>query len=164
MIRLSELARLYAEDPVLARAKLAPAVLLWREAPVKLTNELIWQTVPHFQIGGEVHDPAVFALRKHPERPSAVALGITLGRATNNDIALDHASVSRFHAYVQFDASGACSVFDADSSNGTLCDGHDVPRGKPAPLLDGGRIRLGDVTLHFFLPATFEAVWLQPKR
>lgn len=161
MERLSEVYRRYFEDPASVRSLLLPAVLLWREAPVMATKELLWQTMPRFQVGDVPRDPAVFGVRKRHDRGNGFALGVTIGRASNNDLVIDHASVSRFHAYVQLEGSGECRVFDADSSNGTLCNDQPVPRGKGVAIQDGGRIGVGDVTLHFYLAATFEALWLQ---
>ncbi|MBX5483480.1 MAG: FHA domain-containing protein [Myxococcaceae bacterium] len=164
MLRLSELVRRFHEDPQGVRGELMPAVLLWKEAPVTATKELIWQTLPRFAIGQRPHDPAVFAIRKHPKKTNAFALGVTVGRANNNDIVLEHGSVSRFHAYLQFDGSGDFRMFDADSSNGTFCNDQPVDRDQGARLVDGARIALGDVTLHFYRGATFEAMWLARSR
>lgn len=164
MERLSNLIRRYHEDAAEVRALLVPAVLLWREAPVKATEELLWQTLPRFQLGAEPRDPAVFPVRKRPDGVNAFALGVTIGRAANNDIAVDHPSVSRFHAYLQLEPSGECRVFDADSSNGTLCNGVPVRRGVGALIQDGGQIGVGDVVLHFYGPASFEAICLAPAR
>lgn len=165
MERLSKLARWYAEDPVEARLSLMPAILLWREAPATDIRELIWQTVPRFELGGAgPHDPAVFRVRKRPGGGGALALGVSIGRASNNDIAVDNASVSRFHAYVQLDSAGVCHLFDAESANGTLCNGLPLEKGKGVALRDASRIQLGDVELHFYLGATFEAIWLAAGR
>lgn len=164
MERLSTVIRRFYEDPVGVRLDLAPAVLVWREAPVTTSHELIWQTQPKIQLGHTPHDPALFPIRKRSDRQNAFALGITLGRATNNDLCVDHASVSRFHAYLQLEASGQIMVYDAESSNGTSCDGLPLPKGKGAVLRDGAFVSVGDVKLEFFLPATFEAVWLSTAR
>ncbi|MGA9525532.1 MAG: FHA domain-containing protein [Myxococcaceae bacterium] len=162
MQRLSTLVRQFYEGPEEVRDQLLPGVLLWREAPARSTQELLWQTVPRFEAGVTLHDPVVIPLRKRTDRPNPFALGITIGRASNNDIPLDHASVSRFHAYLQLQSSGAFELFDADSSNGTLCDERPVPSRRGVTVRDGTRITLGDVTLMFYLPSTFEAIWLQP--
>ncbi len=161
MQRLSTLIRQFHEDPHQAREQLMPAVLLWREAPARATQELLWQTVPRFEVGATLHDPLVVPVRKRSDRPNPFALGITLGRASNNDIPLDHPSVSRFHAYLQLQSSGSFVLFDAESSNGTLCDERPAPAGRGVSMRDGTRLKLGDVTLIFYLPASFEAIWLQ---
>jgi pSer/pThr/pTyr-binding forkhead associated (FHA) protein len=161
MERLSQLVQRFFDDPHGTRSSLLPAVLLWREAPARESNELLWQTLPHYEIGMTLQDPLVIPVRKRSDRPNPFALGITLGRASNNDVPLDHPSVSRFHAYLQLQDSGSFMLYDADSSNGTLCDERPVRASRPAQVRDGSRIKLGDVTLMFYLPASFEAVWLQ---
>ncbi len=49
MQRLSSLIRQFHEGPDEVRNELRPAVLLWREAPARSTQELLWQTVPRFE-------------------------------------------------------------------------------------------------------------------
>ncbi len=160
MFRLSALLRRFQEDPQAVRADLLPAVLVWRAAPAdEASPELLWTTSPGFRRDEGLRDPAVFPLRKHPTKPNGFALGITLGRATNNDLPLNHPSVSRFHAWVQLEPSGEIRLFDTGESSGTLCDGRPVS-GLGAPLSDGARVRLGGVDLEFHLAASFEAAWL----
>lgn len=69
---------------------------------------------------------------------------LTIGRAAENDIRIDHPSVSRRHARVWFDAAGA-HVADVGSSHGTFVDGERLDA--DAQLKDGAKIRLGDVEL-----------------
>ena len=85
---------------------------------------------------------------------------ITLGRAGNNDIALEVSSVSKFHAYFTKDAAdGHWSIHDAGSSNGTWVDGERLAASHGrAKLRDGAIVQLGpDTRGRFFLPkALFE--------
>ena len=46
----------------------------------------------------------LFELKKVPGKANAFAMGVTVGRIDTNDVVLDDASVSRFHAYFQKDA------------------------------------------------------------
>jgi pSer/pThr/pTyr-binding forkhead associated (FHA) protein len=76
---------------------------------------------------------------------------ITIGRASNNDIALEVASISKFHAYLTCDR-GQWFLQDAGSSNGTWIDGERLgeAQGK-APLRDGTTIQLGpDARVRFY--------------
>lgn len=92
---------------------------------------------------------------------------VTIGRAGNNDVALEVSSVSKFHAYFTKDtADGHWWLHDAGSSNGTWVDGERLAashgRGK---LRDGAAVQLGpDTRARFFSPqAMFELLVPQPK-
>lgn len=69
---------------------------------------------------------------------------VYVGRADNNDIIFDHASVSKSHAYLK--ATGATwGLFDMESSNGSF-----VARQKAVPytalaIADGDAVLFGDV-------------------
>ncbi len=84
--------------------------------------------------GGE--DSQEFALEKSP---------VTLGRATNEDIVLRDAKVSRTHARIQCDERG-CRIVDLDSANGTFINGARV---SDAALSPGDVIVLGDSALRY---------------
>ena len=81
-------------------------------------------------------------------------MGITLGRIDSNDVAIDDASVSRFHAYFQ-EVKGVWHFCDADSKNGTWLDGLKLSPSQKLKVNDKAKIRLGEVDLYFMLPATF---------
>jgi hypothetical protein len=73
---------------------------------------------------------------------------LRIGRAADNALRLDHASVSRTHAEL-FEADGAWRVRDLDSKNGTFFDGRRVT---DDTLLDKlGWLRVGDVHCEFGL-------------
>lgn len=84
---------------------------------------------------------------------------VTVGRAANNVMRLNVASVSKFHAYFTHVArENSWYVADANSSNGTFIDGQELPpsHGK-VPLKSGVTLRFGpDVTGQFYEPA---ALW-----
>jgi pSer/pThr/pTyr-binding forkhead associated (FHA) protein len=69
----------------------------------------------------------------------------TIGRALDNDIVLNDASVSRHHAIIE-PRNGAYVIRDQDSQNGTWLAGNRVGE---ATLGAGTTVRLGDVTLTF---------------
>jgi pSer/pThr/pTyr-binding forkhead associated (FHA) protein len=73
---------------------------------------------------------------------------VTLGRTANNDIVLDDASVSRFHAWLQAEGD-SWAVFDAGSRNGTSVNGSRLAPKKASPLANGSRVRVGSVELIF---------------
>jgi hypothetical protein len=90
---------------------------------------------------------------------------ITVGRATNNDIALEVSSISKFHAYFTKDArEGRWFLHDAGSSNGTWLDGERLAGSHAkAPLRDGASIQLGPDARARFFQATALLDLLQPK-
>lgn len=96
--------------------------------------------------GGE---PMVFLLAK--TRDNAFVRRITVGRTSNNDLPVEDASVSRFHAWFQRDEeSGPWSVVDAGSKNGTRVNGRSLEKKKPCALSSGAKIRIGHVDLAFY--------------
>ena len=73
---------------------------------------------------------------------SAVGL-VRIGRAVDNDVAIDNQRVSRYHAQVRWVESDWL-VYDLDSTNGTFVDGERVFPSQPRPLRVGTALRLGD--------------------
>jgi hypothetical protein len=66
---------------------------------------------------------------------------VTIGRGPAATLRLEDPSVSRLHARISSNGSGAV-IEDAGSSHGTFVDGARVTR--PLALRDGARIRIGD--------------------
>lgn len=89
--------------------------------------------------------PGYFGL--HPLAKSAGSSWgtlLTVGRASKNDIILDHESVSKFHACFQRDDAGGWGIKDNGSTNGTTVDGQPVPSdGRFVPVKGGMAIRFG---------------------
>ncbi|MEZ6187972.1 MAG: FHA domain-containing protein [Planctomycetota bacterium] len=87
------------------------------------------------------------------EGSNAFATMITLGRAGNNDVVLQHPSVSKFHAYLRHMGTN-WTVSDAGSRNGTLLDDRKLPPERSFPLYSGAAIVLSEaVSLTFLLGA-----------
>ncbi|MGE0708744.1 MAG: FHA domain-containing protein [Planctomycetota bacterium] len=84
---------------------------------------------------------------------NAFGMMITLGRAPNNDLVVDHQKISKFHAYFR-DAGSSWLICDADSRNGTVVDGVPLEPGQQGrPVHSGTRVKLGQVVeLVFYLP------------
>lgn len=103
--------------------------------------------VPSF--GGQ--ESLVFPVRK--VRENAFPRGITLGRTRNNDVILEDASVSRFHAWFAHpDADGPWQLTDAGSRNGTSVEGTRLVQRKAESLHDGAKLEVGRIHLTFLLP------------
>jgi DNA-binding winged helix-turn-helix (wHTH) protein len=98
--------------------------------------------------GAAPGEAAVFACRLvWGEREIALSAGENLiGREQTVRVWVDDGSVSRHHARIVVDASGA-SLEDLGSKNGTYLRGRKVDT--PAALRDGDDIRLGSVVMTF---------------
>jgi hypothetical protein len=95
-------------------------------------------------------EPVLFELKKVPGKANAFAMGVTVGRIDTNDIVIDDASVSRFHAYFQKDArTGDWNVVDAESKNGTWVGPLKLAPNERARVGDETQVRFGDVELTF---------------
>ena len=72
----------------------------------------------------------------------------TVGRTAGNDLILPDPTVSRYHARLTF-RNGQWFLEDLKSSNGTYVNGVRINR--PAPLMDGDELRMGDEVMAFAL-------------
>jgi len=105
-------------------------------------------------------NPVVFLVKK-TDAPNPFEGGVSLGRASVNDLVLPHKSISRFHAYFQQEATSArWAVSDAASRNGTLADGIPLKPNVPTVLSSAHRLRIGDLDLTFLSPEAFVR-WLK---
>jgi pSer/pThr/pTyr-binding forkhead associated (FHA) protein len=77
--------------------------------------------------------------------PLRIGTATTLGRALDNDIVVNHASVSRHHASIEA-RNGAFRLRDLGSQNGTYVG---VERVTEAPIADGDSVKLGDAAFTF---------------
>lgn len=83
---------------------------------------------------------------------ASVALGeepVTMGRGSDQALRIRDTKASRAHAVVRRRSKGrdGWEVADSGSANGTSLNGHTIPEGRVAPLRDGDRIGIGDVTV-----------------
>jgi hypothetical protein len=70
-----------------------------------------------------------------------------IGRAVENAVRLDDASVSRLHCSVALWASGIVMIADLGSANGTFVNDQPLGRDEARPLNTGDTIRVGDLEL-----------------
>lgn len=96
----------------------------------------------------------VFRLIKANNPANAMSLGITVGRVPTNDVTLEDQSVSRFHAYFQFQ-QGTWTLTDTGSLHGTYIGEHQLKADERAVLADGAVVRFGGAVLKFMMPDTF---------
>ncbi|MDK1473873.1 FHA domain-containing protein [Streptomyces sp. 549] len=71
---------------------------------------------------------------------------VRIGRSADADVVLDDPDVSRLHCTVTVAGTGAVTVTDLDSTNGTTVDGVPV-LGRPLPLRPGAALRVGETLL-----------------
>jgi hypothetical protein len=74
---------------------------------------------------------------------------LNVGRATDNDLHLNHASVSKIHASLRMDNLGTIVVADTGSTNGTHINGQRIPYGEAHPINEGDLLAFGDVEVRF---------------
>src|SRR5437764_2460252 len=72
---------------------------------------------------------------------------LNVGRGTDNDIFLNHASVSKVHAALKMDSQHNLLVADTGSTNGTHINGVRIPYGEARPIQEGDVVAFGDVEL-----------------
>ncbi|TPX63603.1 hypothetical protein SpCBS45565_g06503 [Spizellomyces sp. 'palustris'] len=66
-----------------------------------------------------------------------------LGRLPICDIELEHASISRYHAVIQFKGDGTAYVYDLGSTHGTFLNKSELPKGSYQRLRVGDMLRFG---------------------
>ncbi len=100
-----------------------------------------------------VHPEARLEWLKKSERNPFAAL-ITVGRARNNDVVIEHPTVSKLHVIFTRVGPG-WQVSDEGSSNGTFHNGVKLTAREKRPVSDGDSLRLGpDIVARFFEPTS----------
>ncbi|MEL6340584.1 MAG: FHA domain-containing protein [Myxococcota bacterium] len=101
------------------------------------------------------HDMSAFEIRS-TGRGSFPGF-VSVGRVNNNDIVIEHSSLSKFHAYFRDNGESGFGLHDAGSMNGTFVDEQEIPKrdGKPWPLRSGHRIRFGAVGVTYLEASEF---------
>lgn len=108
------------------------------------------------RMGEAVHpDARLDWLEKSTRNPFGAL--ITLGRARNNDIIVDHPTVSKVHVIFTRVGREQWTVSDERSANGTFLNGVRLGAGEKRPVSDGDNLRFGpDIVGRFFEPGS---VW-----
>ncbi len=162
---LTNLAALFLRDAAAFRQMVKCPVLIWKAPPTDASG-MSWQGT-HPGVGpSRPHEgqALVFDVCKQPGKQNAFAMGVTVGRIATNDVPLDDVSVSRFHAWLQQDANGWV-LCDADSKNGTFCEGKRIEPKQKVPVKDKAKLKFGEVEVTFLevdaLIAMMEAMMQQ---
>ena len=70
---------------------------------------------------------------------------LNVGRAADNDVHLNHGSVSKVHAALVMNREGTLLVADTGSTNGTYINGRRIAYGEARPIEDGDVVSFGDI-------------------
>jgi hypothetical protein len=74
---------------------------------------------------------------------------LSVGRVADNELALNHASVSKIHAALMLNQQGTLLVADTGSTNGTFINGRRISYGEARQIEDGDVVGFGDVEVRF---------------
>ncbi|MDT7689749.1 MAG: hypothetical protein QOE46_2508 [Acidobacteriota bacterium] len=103
-----------------------------------------------------VSDVQVLARVTTPERSFEKALPfrpggrrVNVGRVADNDLQLEHQSVSKIHASLVMNREGTLLVADTGSTNGTFINGRRIAYGEARQIEDGDVVSFGDVEVRF---------------
>ncbi|QDU57717.1 FHA domain-containing protein [Aeoliella mucimassa] len=94
------------------------------------------------------------------ERDWSLHLPATLGREPNNDVMINHHSISRYHCELHLDGEGSLEVHDLNSMNGTYVNDEKVSR---SVLMTGDRLQLGAVVLRVEYVSDTDVGKLRPR-
>lgn len=93
----------------------------------------------------------VFPLVKAPSAPGGP---VSLGRTSENDVAIPEYSISKRHCTFALE-DGMMAIQDCGSTNGTLLNGAALDREAHVPLCGGEHLTMGRFTFLFETPAGF---------
>src|ERR1051325_1542436 len=74
---------------------------------------------------------------------------VSIGRVADNDLQLEHPSVSKIHAALVMNREGTLLVADTGSTNGTFINGRRIAYGEARQIEDGDVVSFGDVEVRF---------------
>lgn len=129
------------------------AVFFVAAAPVALMSPSIvdkvgdfWETVFSRRPKEEEAQSVPARLLISGEQKPLIAPRVRIGRYPNNEIVLDHSTVSAYHAEIIQRPDGRHEIIDRESRNGTRVNGAMV---RSQVLKDGDLITLGAASLHY---------------
>ena len=74
---------------------------------------------------------------------------LNVGRAADNELSLNDASVSKIHATLVLNSEGTLLVADTGSTNGTYINGRRIAYGEARQIEEGDVVGFGDVEVRF---------------
>jgi hypothetical protein len=129
------------------------AAPVYQRAP-DLTDRLaaFWDRVAHLDFGRDKEEPLPRLIVQGKSVPLTEER-VRIGRYPNNDVIIDHPTVSAYHAEISLRPDGRHELVDRESRNGTRINGNPI---RSAILRDGDQITLGAITLHYLVRPTSE--------
>lgn len=159
---INQQARANAEDPLRAIAGAAiffvAAVPVYQRAPDLIERLADFWGGPGDLLSGRAgigrgQEQAVPRLIVQGKTVPLTDERLRIGRYPNNDVVLDHPTVSAYHAEVVQRPDGRHELVDRESRNGTRINGNPI---RSAILRDGDQITLGAITLHYLIRSSNE--------
>lgn len=98
----------------------------------------------------------VAPLKKHIRSGPSFPERITVGRALNQDLVIEHPSISKIQAWFEIDDRGVFFLSDAGSTNGTAVNSRAISPRRRFKLNAGDNIRFASVEAIFCRP---EVLW-----
>ncbi|KAI9241104.1 MAG: hypothetical protein BYD32DRAFT_433426 [Podila humilis] len=117
------------------------------DAPPLKYQKPSWSGYPNQQFAFEVIKNGVVVDKV--EAPNKEFM--VVGRLPMCDLEMEHPSLSRYHAVVQFKSNGECFIYDLNSSHGTKLNKTKIPPGVHVPLKPGDQLRFGESTRIYLL-------------
>lgn len=74
---------------------------------------------------------------------------LSVGRVSDNELALNDSSVSKIHAAITMNRQGTLLVADTGSTNGTFINGRRISYGEARQIEEGDVVGFGDVEVRF---------------
>ncbi len=124
----------------------------WNQQSVAATGDVsVAPSVPSIQTGELL---VRYELNQSPvEKRFDIEQGrrLSIGRTKENNIAIDHTSVSKMHASLLLNAEGKLVVADTGSTNGTYLNDERIAYGKAIEIFSEDKLKFGavDVELSF---------------
>lgn len=123
--------------------------------PMPVVKPTEFRTVTHKEYAAKAESnlelPLILPLRKGEGRPFPER--ISVGRATNCDVVIRDASISKLHGHFRDVTAESAFFTDAKSSNGTRLDGTLVPPGVATEIRRNMLLSFGRVQLMFMSPS-----------
>jgi hypothetical protein len=127
-----------------------------QDEQARRAGEVAADAVPKAKIQAATNDTPVAARVMMPERSFEKILPfrpggrrINVGRVADNDLQLEHQSVSKIHASLVMNREGTLLVADTGSTNGTFINGRRISYGEARQIVDGDVVSFGDVEVRF---------------
>jgi hypothetical protein len=154
---LTHILRRFEEDPEGTAASFEAPVLLFEPpnvSPKTFLGTYQLHAIPKSGYQLPMLGPFAQVLALKPRKEGSPR--VTLGRTAEQDLVIDHPSVSRFHAWFEWGKAGrGWQVAHNGSRNGTVVNERRVSARKLVSLGEASILGFGDVNVQFYVPEAF---------